>query len=147
MATLKKTDSRLREDRRTASPFFARAYGGFTREQESFYLRHLGSVHGRRILDPMAGQGYTLSTLSWTNAEVWLGDINPAPLHLAMLRDPRMVLDSERLISWFKSWFAEFKPRRRASRQTEYCDDWISPAIQEGLSRFVGKLGLSPRTT
>src|SRR6185295_2367026 len=97
------------ENRRVASPFFARAYGGFTKEQESFYLRHIGVPNGKRFLDPMSGQGYNLSTLAWRGGEVWLGDLNPAPLHLAMLRDPELAVRHRELVASFRKWFSPFK--------------------------------------
>lgn len=148
MATLGKTrDVRSSETRRATSLFFARTYGGFTQGQEAFYRAHLGSPYRKQILDPMAGQGYTLSALARDGAEIWLGDINPAPLHLAMLRDPRIILQREQLVDWFRSWFSSFRPARRRARRTEYFDDWISPPIRESLDRFVQELGFKPGTS
>jgi hypothetical protein len=147
MATVKTTRAELKENRRNPSPFFARTYGGFTQEQEVFYLRHIGDdVNGKRFLDPMAGQGYNLSALAWRGSEVWLGDINPAPLHLAMLRDPELVIRNRELVSWFRKWFSSFKPRR-VERVSEYCDDWISPVIREDLQKYVTRLDLSRNST
>jgi len=146
MATVNTLRAELTENKRNPSPFFARTYGGFTQEQESFYLRHIGEVNGKRFLDPMAGQGYNLSALAWRGSEVWLGDIDPAPLHLAMLRDPELVMRSREVITRFRKWFSPFK-RRRFDRISEYCDEWISAPIRDDLDRYVARLGLSRNST
>ena len=143
MATVNKSrNTWSNESRRASSLFFARTYGGFTHAQEQFYRTHLGPPQGKRILDPMGGQGYTLSALAGNGCHILLGDINPAPLHLAMLRDPRMILERGQLVEGFKKWFSSFKPARRKIRRTEYLDDWISPDIKQDLQRYVSKLGL-----
>src|SRR5437867_3314202 len=74
-----------------SSPFFKRGYGGFTSEHEKFYLEQVGLLHGAIVLDPMGGQGYSLARISLRGAQLWLGDFNPAPLLLGMLRGPDMV--------------------------------------------------------
>src|SRR5688500_11401364 len=102
MAPLKNKGEIAQEERgRTKSPFLARTYGGFTQEQEEFYRLHVGNLENKTVLDPMGGQGFTLSRLAYEGADVWIGDINPGPLHLAMLRDPRLVAQSSKLSTWF----------------------------------------------
>lgn len=148
MATLRNNrDLGPDEVKRSRSPFFARNYGGFTKEQEAFYLDHIEEPRKKVILDPMGGQGYLLSALASRGAEIWLGDINPAPLHLAMLRDPRMVLRNAELAASFKKWFARFGRSKKVAVRTEYFDDWIVPSIREGLDRFVSELELKSNVT
>lgn len=135
--------SGLDHARRNRSPFFARTYGGFTSEQEAFYRAHIGDPLKKVILDPMGGQGYMLSSLARNGAEVWLGDIDPAPLHLAMLRDPRMIIRCEELVAWFKEWFVPFRRSKKAN-QSKYSDDWIIPPIKDELRAFSIELGMKP---
>jgi hypothetical protein len=140
MAVMSRNVGSKEEIQGRRSPFFARNYGGFTKEQEAFYLDYVENPSRKTILDPMGGQGFLLSSLAGKGAKIWLGDINPAPLHLAMLRDPRMVLQRDELTRTFANWFARFKPKRRLKIPSEYSDDWVIPAIQEELREYVSAL-------
>ena len=58
MATVRQSENILLDEvRRAKSPFLARTYGGFTSEQEDFYLAHIRAPAKKTILDPMGGQG------------------------------------------------------------------------------------------
>jgi hypothetical protein len=147
LATLEKQPSeRLDPSKRLKSPFFARTYGGFTTEQEAFYLPLLGQPRKKIVLDPMAGQGFLLGALAGQGAEIWLGDIDPAPLHLGLLRDPRLILQRAELVAWFKKWFAPFAKSGKRLR-VEYFDDWVLPEIGQELRRFAARLELKPNVT
>jgi hypothetical protein len=147
MASVKPSNkSFIEETPRAKTPFLARTYGGFTSEQESFYRAHVRSARNQTILDPMGGQGFTLSKLAHEGAHLWLGDINPGPLHLAMLRDPRLLNQSTNLASWFRSWVRPFQKNKRAA-VLEYVDDWIAPQIRDALNVYVEKLSLEADLT
>src|SRR5688572_3611512 len=93
MAPVSRRSPRIGEP--PASPFFSRAYGGYTAAQAAFFRRFIPKR--ARILDPMGGQGLALSEVAREGHEVWIGDMNPGPLLLASLRDPRMVDRVEQL--------------------------------------------------
>src|SRR5262245_35957907 len=106
-------DHMPKEAATSCSPFYSRAYGGFTTAQEQYYLDVLGDVAGKSILDPMSGQGFSLSKISRKGAAVWLGDLNPAPLLLASLRDPRLIHQRIRLVKWMSELLARSGRKQR----------------------------------
>lgn len=125
------------------SPFFSRAYGGFTKHQEEFFRCLLGNPHGKTILDPMAGQAFALSALATDGASVWVGDIDPAPLLLAFLRDPAIMSRAPDYNEWFRSVITTVARRRRPRRKAaKFCDGWVSPEIGRDLSDLAELLGL-----
>jgi hypothetical protein len=124
------------------SPFYSRAYGGFTAGQEDYYLSVLGNVAGKMILDPMAGQGYSISRLAGKRAEVWLGDINPAPLLLASLRSPEFFRKRAELIKWVLDLAARLSRRKREPKRAAFHTDWISPQIRSDLNEYGRAIGL-----
>jgi hypothetical protein len=91
--------AKLQQRRLLGSPFYSRAYGGYTAEQERFYLDHI-PVDAATILDPMAGQGFPLANLAYHGQNVWLGDINPALCLLSSLRSPKMAKSRDALAGW-----------------------------------------------
>ena len=119
----------------STSPFYSRAYAGFTAIQEQFYLKQLGMVKGKILFDPMAGQGFLLADLAYQGAEVWLGDINPAMSLIASLRDPSMIYQHKRLIRWAKDRLEQFVPSRVVHRR-EYVDQWVPPSIRADLESY-----------
>lgn len=127
----------------TPTPFFSRAYGGFTHAQELYFLDILGSLPGKTILDPMAGQGFALSNLARQGATIWLGDLDPAPLLLAHLRNPRLVLHSSQYSEWLMSVIARLS-RRRSNRSTSnrFVNTWLAPEIARGLIEYSSLIGL-----
>jgi hypothetical protein len=110
------------------TPFFSRNYGGYTEDQWKFFEDHLADVHGKVILDPMAGQAYSLSQLSWRGYSVALGDINPAPLLLAMMRSTRLLKRAEEIREVMLGRISLLRRYERAWA-VEYIDDWISPSM------------------
>lgn len=123
------------------SPFFRRNYGGFTKKQKRFYESILPSTSGLHILDPMGGQGYFLSELSRKKQEVWLGDMNPAPLLLASFRDLDLVRERDSLRAYVGDKLRYFKSTPRAPRP-RYIDDWIAPSIRDELHEYYELFGL-----
>lgn len=125
------------------TPFYSRNYGGFTKEQWFFFRAISGPLEGRRVLDPMAGQAFYLSHLAWEGCRVTIGDINPAPLLLALLRGPDMVSNGEMLR---KSVMAAIAPLRSTKGSFaggfKYCDDWIAPETKDKLGKYVTIFGL-----
>ncbi len=124
------------------SPFFSRAYGGYTAGQEQFYRAHLGNPRGKKILDPMSGQGFLLANLAFQGATVWLGDINPTMCLMASLRSPEMVQHRERLSNWFDEELKRISFGTKSIR-SEYVDDWLPENIKIELQHYRSAFDLS----
>lgn len=131
-----------KEASRPRSPFYSRAYGGFTPAQESYYLDILKDVRGLSILDPMSGQGFSLSQLTRQGANVWLGDLNPAPLLLAALRDPKLIQDRVRLVRWMLELLARLGRKKHQSKRAVFFERWLAPSIRTDLSEYGQAIGL-----
>lgn len=124
------------------SPFFSRAYGGFTSGQIEFYRKCLGRVGRKTIVDPMAGQGFALSELAYEGATLWLGDINPAPLVLASLRSREFCENRDALLDELESLLRKVKRKRRGKFSKRYVDAWVAPSIKSDLHDFADLLGI-----
>jgi hypothetical protein len=120
--------------RERLSPFYSRNYGGLSDAQIAFAQPHLSKLHGP-ILDPMAGQGHYLSHLAASGREIYIGDINPGPLLLATLRDPRALRDFKSLIKWFTARLDRVRPIQIQTKPT-YCERWIPAGIQGQLNEY-----------
>lgn len=117
------------------SPFYSRVYGSYSRAQEVFYRSYIGTVRGCKVLDPMGGQGYALSTLAWEGADVHIGDLSPAPLLLGFLRSPNVMRHARRLASTTRRKLVKLGKRRSIVKR--FCDDWIPDSIKEDLYRYM----------
>ncbi|WP_164603441.1 hypothetical protein [Rhodopseudomonas sp. BR0M22] len=117
------------------SPFFSRAYGGYTTNQQHFYLAHLGNPSNKTILDPMSGQGFLLANVAFEGATVWLGDINPTMGLMASLRSPEIVKSRHALVDWFTDKLSTVSFRKRHLR-FEYVDDWLPEGIKVQLRQY-----------
>lgn len=92
----------------------------------------------------MAGQGYYISDLAHQGGSLWLGDLNPGPLLLAILRDPRFLVESDRLRAHIKKKAGRLKnKRRRTDSRLGYTDDWFTIATREELEQYKHIFGLS----
>lgn len=138
--SLSLTDRSLELHSRT--PFYSRNYGGFTKAQWKFFLEHAGSLERKSILDPMAGQAYFLCRLSWKGYSVLIGDINPAPLLLATLRDPKTIMNADRLRKYLVQKISRLKRFGNTNRSYKYTEDWIAPSVREELLAYVKHCGL-----
>lgn len=127
------------------SPFFSRAYGGFSRQQQQYYLERLEDPRAKVILDPMAGNGYALAQLALEGAQVWLGDINPALVSLALLRDPRIIRRHLSIEAYVLKLIGKLKSKN-SKRKPDYFEDWIAPSIREQLRDYFGLLGIAPQS-
>jgi DNA modification methylase len=124
------------------SPFYSRAYGGYTAQQERFCLDHV-PFSGATILDPMAGHGILLANLAYKGAHVWLGDINPALCLLSSLRSPKMLRSREGLAAWVSDNLDKITgPTLRGSR-LDYADEWIPENIKTQLHLYREVFDLS----
>src|SRR5258708_6974393 len=122
--------------------FYSRNYGGFSKGQWEFVLAHAGSLRGKEILDPMGGQAFYLSQLAWQGYSVTVGDINPAPLLLAILRDPEMLCHADELRRWAFRRLAPLKKLGGKSASYQYIEDWTAPEIQHQLREYVAHFNL-----
>lgn len=127
------------------SPFFHRNYGGFTHQQKEFYESIIKIDTVKTVLDPMAGQGYLLSKLCRDNFEVWLGDINPAPLFLASLRDPKFIVNRDWIYKYTNNFLANLAsvPEARENIRYKYEDGWIIDPIRHDLEKYAGFLEIA----
>ena len=124
------------------SPFFSRAYGGYTNAQLQCVRDILGTPKGKTILDPMAGQAFALSQMSWEGANVRLGDINPATLLLASLRDPTLIRSRQYLRQWLSKIIATLAKKRVPRVNAQVVSGWIAPSTAHQLDEYARRLGL-----
>jgi len=130
------------------SPFYSRAYGGYTGDQERFYLEHLRG-NQPTVLDPMAGQGFLLANLAYRGFRVWVGDINPALCLLATLRSPKMVQNREKLVNWVADGLGKVAVPSAREFKLEYVDYWVPTGIKAQLQSYreAFDLAVDPFTT
>jgi hypothetical protein len=125
-----------------ASPFYSRAYGGYTAAQEKFYRAHIGSLHGKVILDPMAGQAFLLAQLALAGARVWAGDINPAVCLLAALRSPALIRNHDQLYRAVLAKLKLLKATYPSAQRPIYVDSWLSTYTNQELQKYRQVMGL-----
>jgi hypothetical protein len=90
----------------------------------------------------MAGNGYALSQLAFEGADVWLGDLNPAMVSLALLRDPRILRQHSSLAASALDFLRPFKPKRAQQKRFDHVEDWVAPSITEQLDAYLRLLGI-----
>jgi hypothetical protein len=126
----------------TQSPFFSRAYGGYTTKQIAYYENLIPAPAGKRILDSMAGQAFALSQLAHQGADLTIVDVNPAPLLLAGLRDPEIIRDREKLLPLFNDVLQKLRRKRRPKLSSLRVDDWLSSNIKADIDDFARLFGI-----
>lgn len=124
------------------SPFFSRAYGGYTSKQIAYYEMAIGKVVGKRILDPMAGQAFAIAQLSHQGAQVSLIDVNPAPLLLASLRDPEVIVNRAEFVTWLEHILSKLAKRRVPKSSDVMVSGWISPGIRRDIAVYARLAGI-----
>lgn len=126
----------------TVSPFYSRIYAGYTKSQLESIIGHIASTGGRYpVFDPMAGQAFGLSTLSWFGHKVRINDINPAPLLLAWLRSGPVLSNIATLAKEYKAWLSSVKgildsQHRAGSGRIEFITGWLSPEMVAQLELY-----------
>lgn len=126
----------------TVSPFYSRIYAGYTKGQLESIIGHIASTGGRYpVFDPMAGQAFGLSTLSWFGHKVRINDINPAPLLLAWLRSGPVLSNIATLAKDYKAWLSSVKDKldsqhRVGGGRIEFITGWLSPEIAAQLELY-----------
>jgi len=125
--------------RRGQSPFFSRAYGGYTDEQMAFAEDCRALIPGSRICDPMSGQAFALGCLAWRGLHVFLADLNPALLALATLRDPRLFDRRKHLRTSLLSTVARAVRGAKHASMGNIVSGWLDDSLQEQL-RNLGAL-------
>ncbi|MDB4223665.1 hypothetical protein N9850_07805 [Granulosicoccus sp.] len=136
----------LGKKRRTsaASPFFSRSYAGYTGAQMETIARHV--KHDQMsIFDPMAGQAFGLSSLTWLGHDVWLNDYNPALILFAWLRSRQVMDQFDELKKDYTDWLAEINFENTAETSSknstiDFHEGWLAASIQEDLLKYGQKL-------
>jgi len=128
--------------RATTSPYYSRNYGGLSQAQINFLAPYILRVHGP-ILDPMGGQAHYLSQLAHCGRDVHIRDLNPGPLTLALLRDPRLIDAADTLTTWLAGELAQLIAVRPTSKKARYSEEWVPDTVREQLQEYVGTLGLN----
>ncbi|HEV8414939.1 MAG TPA: hypothetical protein VGQ49_15200 [Bryobacteraceae bacterium] len=118
------------------SPFFSRTYGGYSADQIRFIADHSADLYDATVLDPMAGQGFFLSQGLPEASDVWLGDINPGPLLLATLRDPKLIGRAQEFKEWYLDKLSCIFPGRSRGADASYSEDWLSECSRSELSNY-----------
>jgi hypothetical protein len=118
------------------SPFFSRAYGSFSPDQAEFARFHLGESNPQIVLDPMAGHASLPCALAHEGSNVIAGDLNPAPLLLATLRDPAVVRQRRSLSNWMSRVLSQLSSSRTSTRR-DHCAEWLTPHVRNDLAEFA----------
>jgi hypothetical protein len=122
------------------SPFYSRAYGGYTQAQMDFARRAIGPLSGVTVLDPMGGQAHALGQWASCGASVTIEDVNPGCLALATLRDPRVIRRSDSLAARLRILLR--KSRCLQDLPTEHStESWLSASTQLRLVRWGEEIG------
>jgi hypothetical protein len=133
----------LRGGDRPSSPFFSRSYGGFTEAQATFLHEISPPYPGLKMLDPMAGQGYTVATWAHRGAEVSVADLNPAPLLLSVLRDPSVIGSRQQLIRRVREVLDSSVGSRKPESGTEVSESWLPPDVSAQIVRLGSAVGIT----
>jgi len=124
------------------SPFFNRSYGGFTHGQRQFFAHLCPPGTKARILDPMAGQAFSLADWAHRGSEVGVADINPGPLALAVLRDPRIVGEWKGLLSRLLTLLRSDVGSPIATEGPLVVDTWLSPHVERQVREYGDRIGI-----
>jgi hypothetical protein len=120
-------------------PFYQRAYAGFTPRQQAFYEDLLEPETD--VLDPLGGQAFALARAAHQGRRVTIGDVNMAPLLLALLRDPERCRRGAALAARQRVLLEEL-PDAPSDARMEYCQDWLHPSVADNLVRLAELLEL-----
>lgn len=126
----------------TTSPFYSRIYAGYSKNQLSCIVENIAQSGGKLpIFDPMAGQAFALSTLSWFGHDVRINDINPAPLLLAWLRSGQVFSKFSQYASTYSKWLKS-KSTQLDSLHSEqngkisFVTSWLSESMSAQLKLY-----------
>lgn len=126
----------------SSSPFYSRIYAGYSAAQIQCLVQHLEEAGGRLpIFDPMSGQAFALSTLSWFGHTVRINDINPAPLLLAWLRSAPVLRNLPARIAEYVLWLKQNKKSLddfhiESKGQLQFITGWLSDAMTSQLEEY-----------
>lgn len=124
------------------SPFYSRIYAGYSAPQLRCILENIEeSGGGMPIFDPMAGQAFALSTLSWYGHEVRINDINPAPLLLAWLRSGPVLYSLRERVAEYRIWLSANKTKIDRLHITHageipFITTWLSKSMLDQLREY-----------
>ena len=141
--------AKLGESRRkdASSPFFSRSYAGYSGSQLETILATVAQDK-TSIFDPMAGQAYALSTLTWLGHDVWLNDYNAALMLLAWLRSRAVQAEFEELRAEFVRWLSELhlgkEEGEAAGGPMEFNESWVSGRTATCLHALKKHLSPTP---
>lgn len=127
----------------STSPFYSRIYAGYSKAQLQCVVQHLAEEGGSSVpvFDPMAGQAFALSTLSWFGHQVRINDINPAPLLLAWLRSAEVLLNLDERIAEFTEWLHANKRKidrlhSQKANNIPFITGWLSESMTAQLQQY-----------
>lgn len=125
-------------------PFFHRNYGGFTSSQKAFFEEILNPLENKKILDPMAGQGFYLSEYCFFNNSIELGDLNPAPILLASLRNPEFIKNKDIIFDVLQNELLKISiVDQREEWEHRYVDNWLADPIIDDLQKYMHHFNMS----
>lgn len=117
-------------------------YAGYSVAQLSSLVEHIKDSRIKiPIFDPMSGQAFALSTLTWYGHEVRINDINPAPLLLAWIRSAYILWSLEKRAAEFKIWLQDNKYQLDKLHQEyqsniPFITGWLSTSMTEQLQLY-----------
>ena len=96
------------------------------------------------VLDPMAGLGRFMTDLAWEGHRVLLGDLNPAVLLLAHLRDPHLSEHGGSLGDKLQHRIEEMANELDSAKQeSKYVSEWAPDVTKLALKAYVKHLGIN----
>lgn len=129
-----------------SSPFFARSYGGYTKDQFDFAECVMANYPSGILLDPMAGQAREMGRLAMAGRDIIVEDVNPACLCLAALRSPQLARNADELIRLYLGKLSTI--RLGLVSETEFaCDEWLTPSARSFIQKYRQHFRLNDDTT
>lgn len=130
-----------RKWRGSASPFFSRAYAGYTKKQIALIARELQGTQ-KTVFDPMAGQAFAISTLTWLGHNVNVNDHNLALVLLAWLRSRQTLSNIHHFATQFRIWSDPIEKEIaqcaiNRNEKLNFCQNWISQSVDEQLNIYL----------
>lgn len=130
--------------RGSTSPFFSRAYAGYTKKQIALIASEVQGTQ-KTVFDPMAGQAFALSTLTWLGHNVNINDHNFSLVLLAWLRSREVLSNIHHFAAQFRVWSNSIEKEislyaMKGNEKLNFCENWISQSVEEQLKIYRSHL-------